>query len=193
MWLLNTDRAEFHFFPSPEAVIGGYAILSYTWGDDEQSFQETQTLQERCKRTCENPRDLATPKVRNCCILSERHEYRWVWNDTCCIDKTSSSELSEAINSTFLWYSRAEVCYAYMQDIESNCVVDTPGSAFRTARRHSRGWTLQELIAPSLVIFVSRAWKLLGNKLQLASLLHEISDHRHAEPGPDASGPLLGL
>ncbi|KAI1791164.1 HET-domain-containing protein [Ganoderma leucocontextum] len=179
MWLLSTNRAELHFFSGPEdsAIMGGYAILSHTWGNlkDEQTFQETQALYERCKETGDNPRDLATPKVRESCMLAERRGYRWIWNDTCCIDKTSSTELSEAIKSMFRWYSLAEVCFAYLADVESDCVLDAPGSAFSTARWHSRGWTLQELIAPSFVVFVSRDWKIIGNKTELASLLEGIT------------------
>ena len=175
MWLLSTDRAELHFFASPEAVIGGYAILSHTWGSDEQTFQETQALRERCKKTGANPRDLATAKVRESCILAYRHGYRWLWNDTCCIDKASSSELSEAINSMFLWYSLAEVCYAYLHDVESSDILDAPTSAFRSSRWHTRGWTLQELIAPFFVVFLSRDWEIIGNKANIAPLLEEVT------------------
>ena len=159
MWLLSTDRAELHFFPTPEAVTGGYAILSHTWGDNEQTFQDTQAIRDKCKETGQNPRDLATSKVHECCILAERHGYRWVWDDTCCIDKTSSSELSEAINSMFHWYSFVEVCYAHVEGVsgvKSRHDLEAPRSAFRNARWHTRGWTLQELIAPFVVIFVSQ-------------------------------------
>ena len=178
MWLLSTDRAELHRFSSPDAVTGGYAILSHTWGDREQTFQDTQALRDRCKETGEIPRDLSSEKVRQCCILAERHGYQWIWNDTCCIDKTSSTELSEAINSMFLWYSLAEVCFAYLADVESDCELAAEDSAFRTSRWHLRGWTLQELIAPFLVIFLSRDWKSIGNKRELAALLEETTGVR---------------
>ncbi|KAM5543037.1 hypothetical protein V8D89_003421 [Ganoderma adspersum] len=175
MWLLSTDRAELHHFASPELVPGGYAILSHTWGEHEQSFKVTQDLAAQCKATGQNPRDLATAKVQRSCILARRHGYQWIWNDTCCIDKTSSTELSEAINSMFLWYSRAEVCFAYLQEIGRQSDVHALGSEFRTARWNSRGWTLQELIAPSLVIFVSRDWTTIGDKMELAPLLETIT------------------
>ena len=175
MWVLNTDRAELHYFPSPEAVPGGYAILSHAWGDNEQTFQDTQALRKRCKWTNKTPRDLASKKVRESCILAERHGYRWLWNDTCCIDKTSSTELSEAINSMFVWYSCAEMCFAYLSDVESDCDLYGEESAFRTTRWHSRGWTLQELIASLFVIFVARDWKIIGTKQKLALLLEEIT------------------
>ncbi len=78
MWLLSTDRAELHHFLSPELVPGGYAILSHTWGKHEQSFKDTQDLANECKDTGGNPRDRATAKVYESCILAERHGYRWI-------------------------------------------------------------------------------------------------------------------
>ncbi|KAM5543070.1 hypothetical protein V8D89_003454 [Ganoderma adspersum] len=177
MWLLSTTRAELHFFSAPDEVPGGYAILSHTWGHHEQSFQETQALCERYKESDENPRDLASSKVRECCILAECHGYRWLWNDTCCIDKTNPAELSEALNSMFRWYACAEVCFAHLKDVTGDCDVKARCSAFETARWHSRGWTLQELITPSLVLFVSEDWKtIFGNKVELAPLLERVTD-----------------
>ncbi|KAH9937846.1 HET-domain-containing protein [Epithele typhae] len=176
MWLLSTDRAELHFFSTPAAVTGGYAILSHTWEDDhEQTYQEIRGLQERCKASGKNPRDMVSSKIRQTCLLAKRYSFDWVWVDTCCIDKTSSTELSEAINSMFRWYAASEVCFAYLADVPSDDVVDAPGSAFLKARWHTRGWTLQELIAPLLVLFVSRDWKIIGNKLELGKLLNSIT------------------
>ncbi len=104
MWLLSTDRAELRWFTDAGAVPRGYAILSHTWGADEQSFTDLRAISKRCKASGKNPRDFVSPKIRNCCLLAERYGYKWVWIDTCCIDKTSSTELSEAINSMFKWY-----------------------------------------------------------------------------------------
>lgn len=102
MWLLSTDRAELHFFPGVDAIPhGGYAILSHVWGTDEQKFQDLRSISERCKETGENPRDLMGPKIKGCCLLAAQHGLHWIWIDTGCIDKTSSAELSEAINSMF--------------------------------------------------------------------------------------------
>ena len=175
MWLLSTDRAELHFFPSPEAVVGGYAILSHTWGDHEQTFQETQALRERCKSTGANPRDLATAKVRESCVLAERHGYRWLWNDTCCINKDSSAELSEAINSMYHYYSSASVCYAYLADVPSTDFPGDRNGPFARSKWHKRGWTLQELIAPPVVEFISSDWRKLGTKMEHAKLLSSIT------------------
>ena len=107
MWLLNTHRAELQFFPTPHNVPKGYAILSHVWDGEEQSFHDIQALRAQCASTGANPRDLASSKIRNFCVLAEQHGYDWVWIDTCCIDKSSSAELSEAINSMFRWYSLA--------------------------------------------------------------------------------------
>ena len=179
MWLLSTDRAELHFFVSSSHIDGGYAILSHTWGNKESTFQNLQELNEQCRKDDENPRDFVTPKIRNCCIVAERDGFLWVWIDTCCIDKTSSTELSEAINSMFRWYSESEVCYAFLEDVPSDDALDAPNSPFRRARWHTRGWTLQELIAPPRVIFVypdhAGEWKQIGTRRALASLLHEIT------------------
>ena len=158
MWLLSSDRAELHYFARNFDAGGGYAILSHTWVRKEQTFQEVTAIAKRCRREGTNPRDVVHPKICDCCILAEKHGYRWVWIDSCCIDKTSSSELSEAINSMFRWYKEAEVCFAYLADVPTNCDLGADDSAFRKSRWHTRGWTLQELIAPDFLIFLSTDW-----------------------------------
>ncbi|KAI0326354.1 HET-domain-containing protein [Cubamyces sp. BRFM 1775] len=181
MWLLSTDRAELYPFPDPFQVPdGGYAILSHVWGTDEQTFQDVQALASRCKTTGQNPRDLVGAKIREFCVLAAQHGYQWAWIDTCCIDKTSSAELSEAINSMFGFYSAADVCFVYLHDVPSECgalelALGAPGSAFRRSRWHTRGWTLQEMVAPCFLLFFSAEWRRLGDRRELAGLLAEIS------------------
>ena len=178
MWLLSTDRAELHFFPNAVDVPGGYAILSHTWEAREQTYQDVRTIEERCKATGESPLGYVCEKIRKCCEISQHDGYRWAWIDTCCIDKTSSTELSEAINSMWRWYVCAEVCYAYLADVPSDCELDKPNSPFRNSRWHKRGWTLQELLAPALVIFLANDWKSIGTKQRLATLLNSITSVR---------------
>ena len=175
MWLLSTDRAELHYFSGPEAVPEGYAILSHVWGSQEQTFQELQRLRAEFVETGAIPRDHTLPKIKESCILAERHGYKWIWNDTCCIDKTSSAELSEAINSMFRYYARAEICYAYLRDVPGGDGLHNADSAFRNSRWYTRGWTLQELIAPALLVFLSDDWQILGTKGDLAPLVEEIT------------------
>ena len=177
MWLLNTTRAELKFFSTPESVPGGYAILSHVWGKDEQTFQDLQALRAQCAANGTNPRDLVCDKIREFCILVERYGHKWGWADMCCIDKTSSTELSEAITAMYRYYSLADICYVYLRDVPTASPGDlrAPDSAFRKSRWHKRGWTLQELIAPPFVVFVSKTWELLGAKADLAGLLEEIT------------------
>lgn len=99
----------------------------------------------------------------------------WVWDDTCCVDKRSSAELEEVINSMFQWYAEAVVCFAYMEDVEDDCVVQETNSTFRRSVWFTRGWTLQELLAPQLVLFFSQGWKCLGTKVGLARLVCDIT------------------
>ena len=179
MWLLSTDRAELHHFVSPDQVLGGYAILSHVWDHQEQTFQEVQALSAQCTILGGNPRDLVSPKVRACCILAENHGHKWIWADMCCINRESSAEISEAINSMYLYYSLSSVCYAYLRDVPggyySELFFQMSNSPFRSSIWHQRGWTLQELIAPKIVLFLSQDWKLLGTKAELADLLHDIT------------------
>ena len=180
MWLLSTARAELKFFANPQDVSHpGICILSHTWGKHEQTFQDLQRIRQECARTGANPRDCVSEKIRKCCELAEKDGFLWVWIDTCCIDKTSSAELSEAINSMFRYYSLAAVCYAYLADVPLTGPPGQPRSfdqaAFLNSRWHRRGWTLQELIAPSVVIFFSSSWTALGSKADLAKELERAS------------------
>ncbi|TBU37117.1 hypothetical protein BD309DRAFT_657196 [Dichomitus squalens] len=175
MWVLSTERAELTFFATPESVPGGYAILSHVWDETEQTFQDIKLLHS-CNVPADcNPRDFASSKVRNFCVLAESHGYQWAWIDTCCIDKASSAELSEAINSMFQYYALADVCYAYLRDVPSQDYVEGESSDFRSSLWHKRGWTLQELVAPETVVFLSSEWKALGTKCDLAFLLEGIT------------------
>ena len=125
-----------------------------------------------------NPRDLLSPKIREFLIQAEKHGFDWAWADTlCCIDKASSAELTEAINSMFRYYSLSTVCYAYLSDASQENVrsrIVGPGF-FRSSRWHTRGWTLQELLALTTVLFMSHQWTELGNKYTLAEELEIIT------------------
>lgn len=121
-----------------------YAILSHTWGERELQYSEFARSPAAAFRN---------PKVAGCCAQARRDGYKWVWIDTCCIDKSSSSELSEAINSMYQWYHEAKVCYAYLTDVPAGDRVFDKASAFRRSRWFTRGCTLQELLAPTTVAF----------------------------------------
>ena len=157
MWLLRTDTAKLVYFAEPPPK---YAILSHVWNIQEQLFHELLELHVTLPSNV-NPRSKASSKVRDCCIYAESQGFEWLWIDTCCIDKTSSAELSEAINSMFVWYKNSGVCYAYLEDVE--VLADLPASRWLT-----RGWTLQELIAPEDVRFYNWNWGFLGDRFRLA-------------------------
>lgn len=185
MWLLSTDRAELHQFISPEDIPNGYAILSHVWGSNEQSYQDTQSLQARAVASGTNPRDLSSAKVRQACILAQKDGYDWLWDDTCCIDKTNSTDVSESINSMYAYYERAEVCYVYLHDVpkksnqrhSADITLDIARmAAFRASQWHVRGWTLQELLAPPHVLFLDEEWELLGSKADLANVIEEVTN-----------------
>ncbi|OSD06085.1 HET-domain-containing protein [Trametes coccinea BRFM310] len=159
MWLLSTSQAKLIHFHEPPP---NYAVLSHVWDDNEQSFQDVQALQERSK-------------IRACCIYAEADGYDWLWIDASCIDKTSSADLSEAINSMYDWYSRASVCYAYLADVPTAEDPLAPDSSFRRSVWFRRSWTLQELIAPQDVVFLSQDWEVLGSKYLWPGLLQEIT------------------
>ncbi|KAM7185532.1 Heterokaryon incompatibility protein (HET) domain containing protein [Rhypophila sp. PSN 637] len=129
-----------------------YAILSHRWETDEVRKEQ-----------------VGFRKIELACQQALEDGIGFVWVDTCCIDKASSAELSEAINSMFNWYHKAIVCYAYLSDVER---LD---STFSESKWHTRGWTLQELLAPPRVQFFSRSWTKLGEKSGLAPLLGKIT------------------
>lgn len=178
MWLLTTSKAELEWYARPPPK---YAILSHVWEKGEkgepveQSFRDVSDIGRACRETRSNPRDFVSEKIRNCCIWAEAHGFALVWVDTCCIDQTSSAELSEAINSMFAWYASATVCYAFLYDVSEVEPPSDPNSSFRNSVWFTRGWTLQELIAPKVVIFLSMHWFPIASKRSISSLLEEIT------------------
>ncbi|KAK5651138.1 hypothetical protein OQA88_13232, partial [Cercophora sp. LCS_1] len=110
-------------------------------------------------------------KVADACALAVQDGFEYLWIGTCCIDKSSSAELSEAINSMFRWYRDAEVCYAFLSDVDADENPHSEASSFRKARWFTCGWTLQELIAPGVVYFYGAGWKQIGSRETLLDLI----------------------
>jgi hypothetical protein len=150
-----------------------YAILSHTWEVDDQevTFQDLTNALGSGKR--------GYRKIQFCGEQAEKDGLRYFWVDSCCIDKSSSAELSEAINSMFRWYREATKCYVYLSDVSTNKHSSSSQllwePAFRQSRWFTRGWTFQELLAPRSVEFFSRDGKRLGNKDSLEQKIHEIT------------------
>jgi hypothetical protein len=153
-----------------------YAILSHTWGADTEEIT--------CKDLIDGTHKSKTGynKIRFCGEKAASHGLQYFWIDTCCIDKSSSAELQEAINSMFHWYRNATKCYVYLSDVSSPVFDphDTSSQipcelAFRASRWFTRGWTLQELLAPSSAEFFSLEGNRLGDKITLERQIHEIT------------------
>jgi hypothetical protein len=165
-----------HWIPTIEEFstdIPPYAILSHRWGrpNDEVSFGDL----DRGLDVSQKP---GYRKLQRCCELAFQVGIEFAWIDTCCIDKRSSAELSEAINSMFEWYSNSALCYAYLEDViteETRANHAMEKSSFRASKWWTRGWTLQELIAPKAVLFFDQNWKLIDTRNKLAWLVSEIT------------------
>src|SRR5271155_352128 len=153
-----------------------YAILSHRWGapGEEVTFADLMNGAGKSKAGYE--------KIRFCGEQAAQDGLEYFWVDTCCIDKSNLVELSEAINSMFRWYRKATKCYVYLSDVSwkasdaNDELCQQPlESEFRKSRWFTRGWTLQELIAPASVEFFSKDWEQLGNKASLERHIREIT------------------
>lgn len=175
MRLLNTKSITLKEFIGQE--IPSYAILSHTWETEEVLLAHIQNGTAPSRKGYD--------KINRCCLKAAEQGFQWVWIDTCCIDKTSSAELSEAINSMYRWYAMSSICYAYLQDVAvtlslSKRIEKGKASIFTIANFHrsrwfTRGWTLQELLAPIAVEFYSLEWKEIGTKASLAQALAAVT------------------
>jgi hypothetical protein len=160
MRLINTSTLLLEDFTLRD--IPPYAILSHTWANDEVTFQDM---------LASSP-DLSLKqgytKIIETCRLAVEQGLGYAWVDTCCIDKSSSAELTESINSMFGYYAKSSVCFAHLADL-------CPGMSVHNmdaCRWFTRGWTLQELIAPRIMGFYDQSWSCIGSR---ASLMEVIS------------------
>ncbi|KAI0452163.1 heterokaryon incompatibility protein-domain-containing protein [Xylaria acuta] len=173
MRLVNTRS--FNLVDFSGSAIPKYAILSHTWGEGKVSFQEWDDKDLAAKKA-------GYKKIIAACKQAQADNLEYLWVDTNCIDKNSSAELSEAVNSMFVWYARSDRCYVYLADFvqtpSSNAEIAEPAVSsglatssepldieqLRQCRWFTRGWTLQELLAPKTVIFFDLNWQRFGEK-----------------------------
>ncbi|KAL2133025.1 hypothetical protein VTI74DRAFT_2997 [Chaetomium olivicolor] len=207
MRLLRTDTLELVEFIGR---VPPYVILSHTWGRDEVTFEDLLPLPKAAVK-----KKAGYAKLLGCSSRAAADGYEYIWVDTCCIDKSSSAELSEAINSMYRWYQEAHICYAYMSDVSLDTPahgqgIDTASSAtqtglkkvgvevpstrlslhtipsilrdydklprtFENSRWFTRGWTLQELIAPPHVEFYAHDWREIGTKFSLRRVISKVT------------------
>ncbi|KAF2767922.1 HET-domain-containing protein [Teratosphaeria nubilosa] len=164
---LQAESNKLSFLHSPDGV--AYTILSHNWADGEVLFRDLDRLETASSK-------LGWKKVDYMCRQTIRDGLEWTWIDTCCIDKSSSAELSEAINSMFTWYHSATICHVYLGDFQ--CTIATANldnDSFRRCRWWHRGWTLQELFAPCAVSLWDQKWNYLGMLEDIAELAPEIT------------------
>lgn len=146
-----------------------YAILSHCWEEEEVIFSDLQDLDAARRKK-------GFVKIENTCAQAIKDGFDYCWIDTCCIQKDSSAELSEAINSMFAWYKSSSKCYAYLADVKDS-------DDFAESKWFTRAWTLQELLAPSHIQtdaetgmeFFSRDWVSLGSKGGLSTTISKIT------------------
>lgn len=162
MRLINARTLEIVEFLS-EGQGPPFVILSHTWEDEECTLQQMQASDD-----ISVVRRKGYKKIQSCCEQALKDGFEWAWIDTCCIDKMSTAELSEAINSMFRWYRTAQICYAFLADVHNV-------TQLANSRWFKRGWTLQELVAPSTVWFYDSSWRYLGSKDDLQKELEEIT------------------
>lgn len=186
MRLINIDTLKLEEIHNQDAF-KQYAILSHRWEDEEVSFKDMRNLARASSKK-------GFAKIKKSCERARSDGYKYVWVDTCCINKESSAELSEGINSMYRWYKDSAVCYALLSDVYVKRVNDGAtsdramiGNAVKTyavtweefssqiksSLWFTRGWTLQELIAPQYVLFFDQEWGILGTKQTLSDILTE--------------------
>jgi len=161
MRLINTKSLELQLFDACRAP--DYVILSHRWGDEEILFEDI-TIGGLSNPNLPARKKQGFSKVDGACALADRDGYDWIWIDSCCINKSSSAELQESINSMWNYYKDSNICYVYMMDVaDSEAGWDR---RFQTSLWFTRAWTLQELIAPAHVEFYARDWSPIGTKLE---------------------------
>ncbi|KAK7742099.1 hypothetical protein SLS53_004685 [Cytospora paraplurivora] len=183
MWLINTTTLGLEQVVDEQQC--QFVILSHTWmPGGEVTFQDMEDMEDINNVASTKP---GFEKITRTCEIARRNNYKYAWIDTCCIDKTSSAELSEAINSMFRWYQKAEICYVFLSDFDplpskeaSKKTEDLNWDSLVEEKLggctwFTRGWTLQELIAPENMDFFDREWNLLGQKSKLVMPLSRIT------------------
>lgn len=177
MRLINVESLDIESFlgqPKP------YVILSHRWGSHEVKFEDYASVKDKIKGQITKPQvndpNTGISKIAKACLQCRKLKLEHLWIDTCCIDKRSTSEESESINSMFSWYKEAKICLVYLPDIGNGFP-----KAFSESEWFSRGWTLQELLAPRDVTFFDRDWNTLGTKTSLSSEIEKATRiaHRH--------------
>jgi tetratricopeptide (TPR) repeat protein len=178
---------ELDYYPSfsltefAEDELPQYAVLSHTWGRDGDEVTYKDILDDTGDRTGDRTgnrtgdRKPGYDKLHFCAVQAKSDGLRYCWIDTCCIDKTNAAELTESINSMFRWYQNAVKCYVFLKDVSVLVDESDRDSQMQKSRWFTRGWTLQELIAPRCVEFFSQEQQRFGDKKSLEQQIKQIT------------------
>ncbi|RYP33442.1 hypothetical protein DL767_004720 [Monosporascus sp. MG133] len=176
MYLIDTDTFELKYFSTHTEQKDAYAILSHTWEEGQEVTFELFKHKESAKTKN------GWAKIAYTVQMARRNGLKYAWVDTCCIDKSSSAELSEAINSMFQYYEDARVCYVYLSDLPNVRSMKGPESpksrsaSFAKCRWFTRGWTLQELVASRVVEFYDEGWNHYGTNESLVDAISSVTN-----------------
>lgn len=168
MRLINVHTLKFQNFFDEQTP--PYAVVSHRWGEKELSFEEYTAGGDTTSH--------GYIKIVQCAEIAKSRGRDWIWVDTVCIDKSSSAELTEAINSMYEWYRGATECYAILPDLTHSPDKTVMQESLRQSVYFTRGWTLQELLAPHEVYFYDSAFHYYASKIEMAELLYEITGIR---------------
>ncbi|KAH8203524.1 hypothetical protein TruAng_002272 [Truncatella angustata] len=179
MRLLDTETFEMVSGEQSTFKQEGYAILSHRWVGREITFEQIQNSASQLRGKAVQP-TAQLAKIRGACDRAREQGLKWMWIDSCCINKASTVEESEAINSMFRWYRDAKLCITYLSDVRYSANGPRDDVFLNTEGRgpsvwFSRGWTLQELLAPRAMQFFDMDWRYMGTKFELADLLARIT------------------
>jgi hypothetical protein len=192
MRLLDTTTFELHSAAPEDFKAQGYAILSHRWVGEEITFRQIERYSHELRNVASQQKmSPQLDKIRGACRTARQLGLSWIWIDNCCINKESTTEEAESINSMFKWYRDAQVCITYLSDVgpgstATNLAQSTDGgevnySVFQSlvskkpSEWFSRGWTLQELLAPHDMRFFDMDWNYMGTKTSLAREIEAIT------------------
>ncbi|KAI1101313.1 HET-domain-containing protein [Jackrogersella minutella] len=168
---VNTRRLKKYVVEKDGKIGEEYGILSHRWldGEEEVLFSD---LESADHTHIEKKKGYF--KLLGCCEQAKCDNLKYVWIDTCCINRSDSSELQEAINSMYRWYQNAYTCYVYLKDTSKP--TSGPLKLDKKEDWFTRGWTLQELIAPREVQFYDKSWEFLGDRASLEDFIFGITN-----------------
>ncbi|KAG0700940.1 hypothetical protein DFH29DRAFT_1080368 [Suillus ampliporus] len=98
-------------------------------------------------------------KLQTFCKLARDAGHHWAWSDTCCIDQTNNIELQRSVNSMFVWYRESALTIVYLSDVPPS----STSGALAYSAWNTRGWTVQEFLAPNVILFYRNDWSLYLN------------------------------